>query len=101
MWSAILQVAAPRRGAAGRDAALRTLAAGVNTGERASVSRLCLTHRGSAESLVAPRTGGTRMIRSTLALVSLALPLFAAGQGRPDLRAGLVASYPFDGDTVD
>ncbi len=41
------------------------------------------------------------MIRSTLALVSLALPLFAAGQGRPDLRAGLVASYPFDGDTVD
>ncbi len=41
------------------------------------------------------------MIRSTLAVVSLAIPLLAAGQGRPDLGAGLLASYPFRGDAVD
>jgi len=41
------------------------------------------------------------MIRSTLAVLSLAMPLLAAGQGRPDLNAGLLASYPFHGDAVD
>jgi hypothetical protein len=41
------------------------------------------------------------MTRSILAVLSLAIPLLAAGQGRPDLNAGLLALYPLDGDAMN